>query len=74
MTGAPKYINAEVVCGGKHPFPTRALALDVAGRHKRKRKKLSAYRCAVCSHWHVGNKSRLDARRRASLRLKREIE
>lgn len=69
-------IPAAVVCEGKHPFPTRGMAVEVAGRSNRRRKKgLVAYRCPVCLHWHLGgNKNRAVAKRRRDLRIRREAE
>lgn len=48
-------------CFGKHPFPTRRAAAEVAQRRpKRKddRQRMEPYRCGHCRWWHIGRSNR----------------
>lgn len=58
----------QAACVGKHPFPTKRTALDVAKRMKQRGKgKSDVYRCPHCGKFHVGHHDdhQIQARRKA---------
>jgi hypothetical protein len=70
--GAP-----EVMCGGKHRFDSLKFAEEIASRSNRRRHHgLSAYKCPVCSGWHVGShKGRATTKKRNAFKQrKQELE
>lgn len=52
-------LKRAAACDGKHPFASKALALEVANRrrHGKGRAPAKVYRCEFCGSYHIGSKS-----------------
>lgn len=48
-------VARQAACDGKVAYPDHALAMEVAIRMRRRRKRrLNIYRCRWCRCWHIG--------------------
>ena len=62
----PEWV-ARAQCEGKNKFDSPERAFEVAKQaSRRKESKVSAYRCATCGKWHIGNNRQMKVNKHRS--------